>query len=206
MTASTMWCRKRKAAGMKRLVVVLRAVMSGVTQLHAAAQFGYFGIVEALLRGGADPNSKRGASGATPLHVAAKFGFLKVVEALLQSGADPNARADEGMTALHAAARGGECRSDRGVGSGRCGPQRSMRCRRVDPGCFRLAYRGTKREWRSGRGVGSGRCGPQRKAGLLMAYLHCRWQRLLGMLTWWKPCYERGHTRAGEPETVRLPA
>ncbi len=56
--------------------------------------------VEALLKAGADPNS-RDHSGSTPMHSAAMQGAFPLMEMLLANGADINAKEAEGNTPLN---------------------------------------------------------------------------------------------------------
>ena len=64
---------------------------------------------EALIKAGADPNSRDGHA-RTPLHAAAatdSHGQVEVVRLLLTHGADPNSRDDSGASPLDEAAWGG---------------------------------------------------------------------------------------------------
>ena len=61
------------------------------TPLHLAGTVGHGAVVEALLRGGADPEATN-TNGTTPLHLAARGGSADAVAALLDHGADVNAR------------------------------------------------------------------------------------------------------------------
>ena len=63
------------------------------------------GVVEQLLKAGADVNKALTDDGTTPLHVVAEQGFGVMAEMLLKSGADVNkARTDSGTTPLYEAA------------------------------------------------------------------------------------------------------
>ncbi|HEY6349148.1 MAG TPA: ankyrin repeat domain-containing protein [Candidatus Angelobacter sp.] len=73
------------------------------TPLHAAVVNGHDEIVKKLLQAGVDPNIRDGTS-ESALHEAARHNRLKSWEALLEKGADPWLVADEGHTALLAAA------------------------------------------------------------------------------------------------------
>lgn len=79
--------------------------------LHHAAEYGHLACLEALLRQGADVNSKT-AEGWTAMHSAALYGRTSCVEALIRYGADVNAKTicvTQGTsyddTPLHLAAR-----------------------------------------------------------------------------------------------------
>ncbi|GMF29240.1 unnamed protein product [Phytophthora fragariaefolia] len=73
------------------------------TPLHWAAISGSTEAVDALLKGGADPNFQD-ARGRSPLHWAAKLNKLEVVRSLLVANADPNLADGEFMTPLMCAA------------------------------------------------------------------------------------------------------
>jgi hypothetical protein len=80
--------------------------VSGQTPLHWAARLGNKGVVELLLRNGANKDAKA-ADGDTPLHRAAEGGHEGVVQLLLSSGADKDAKTSSDHTPLHLAAEGG---------------------------------------------------------------------------------------------------
>lgn len=86
-----------------RKVVVLLDSNCGCAPLHIAALNGHKDVVELLLAKGADVNANKGR---TPLHSAA--GHKEIMELLLLHGADVNAKASNGETPLHYAARRGE--------------------------------------------------------------------------------------------------
>ncbi len=72
--------------------------LCGRTPLFYAAARGKHGVVDVLLKAGADPNQRMtgemlGVSGLdlTPLHYAARNGHVLVVQSLLHAGADPQA-------------------------------------------------------------------------------------------------------------------
>lgn len=71
----------------------------GDTELHWAAYRGHAGVVERLLKGGAEVD-QRVEKGSTPLHLAAYKGHQQVVSLLISYGADVNARNEEGITPL----------------------------------------------------------------------------------------------------------
>ena len=66
-------------------------------------------LINLLLDGGANPNSRRG--GEPALHIAVNLGCLDCVKALVEAGADVNARAKDGKTPLHLA----KCKGQREV-------------------------------------------------------------------------------------------
>ena len=66
-------------------------------------------LINLLLDGGANPNSRRG--GETALHIAVNLGCLDCVKALVEAGADVNAKTKDGKTPLHLA----KCRGQREV-------------------------------------------------------------------------------------------
>jgi uncharacterized protein len=61
--------------------------LGGYTPLLLASQLGHAGVIEALVKSGADPTSPAG-SGATPLMLASATGRVDAVKALLSSGVD----------------------------------------------------------------------------------------------------------------------
>ena len=79
---------------------------NGCTPLHYAAQYGYNGVAEVLIKHGAKVDA-RNEEGKTPLHLAAAHGFKSVVETLQAGGADINSRDNNGATALFEAAGAG---------------------------------------------------------------------------------------------------
>ena len=91
----------------QRLVALGLAVdgvdLQGCTALLRAAGGGHLDIVQALLRGGADP-SVSARTGATPLSAAISMRHAGVVDALLQAGADPNQALPGGVAPLMLAA------------------------------------------------------------------------------------------------------
>ena len=64
----------------------------GITPLWLAAEDGHGRVVEALLRAGADPDTRRGDSGETVLMSAARTGQADVLQRLIAFGADVNVR------------------------------------------------------------------------------------------------------------------
>jgi ankyrin repeat protein len=77
-----------------------------VAALHAATAKRNAGMVEKLLRAGADPN-KAQADAFTPLHVAAAHGDAAIVALLLLFGADSSRRNAKGEDAAALARRNG---------------------------------------------------------------------------------------------------
>src|SRR5215471_12026748 len=88
-----------------KFTIVLAATLVGGSVLHAeaglfeAVRDGNLTNMRALLRSGADPNS-RNYVGATPLMYAAGFASPECIRLLLDSGADVNATSNAGATAL----------------------------------------------------------------------------------------------------------
>jgi serine/threonine protein kinase len=80
--------------------------MDGWSALHYAARMNHRGVVERLLRGGANVELKDNA-GWTALHFAARYGHEGVLSLLLAAGADVKTTDNRGHTALHLAADGG---------------------------------------------------------------------------------------------------
>ena len=74
----------------------------GITPLAWAAFVGHRGIVELLIRSGADVNAKNRDAG-TALHGAAFFGQVEVAELLIDNGANTNAKHASGDTPLDSA-------------------------------------------------------------------------------------------------------
>ena len=81
----------------------------GNTVLHAAALYGDVGVIERLLREGADIEA-RNNSGLTPLHLAAIQDNEDNVKILIRNGADLNAEARDGRTSLMSVASHGYSR------------------------------------------------------------------------------------------------
>ena len=81
---------------LNRLIAAGGAVQAmnryGVTPIWQAASNGHAAVVEALLRGGADPNTARGDSGETILMIAARSGHIDVLQRLVAHGANVNVR------------------------------------------------------------------------------------------------------------------
>ncbi len=75
----------------------------GNAPLHMACKGGHLGVVELLLKAGADP-CEANKSGVCPLHHVDE---PKIVEMLCKAGANPNANAKEGGTPLHFAVADG---------------------------------------------------------------------------------------------------
>src|SRR5262245_3269930 len=91
-------------------VVVLTAMAVGLAaqseapsaadRLYTAIRSGDAAQVDALVKAGADVNSKERRGEATPLMYAAAFGSLDTTRLLLDRGADVKARNTNGATAL----------------------------------------------------------------------------------------------------------
>src|SRR5690606_24923027 len=79
------------------------------TALHRAVELGRHGIVDALLRHGADPNGRAAGLGPTPLAVAAARGDRTAVTALLDAGAATRRIDDRDDTDAVLAAVGSGC-------------------------------------------------------------------------------------------------
>lgn len=77
-----------------------------VAALHAATARRNAGMVERLLRAGANPDQSQ-AGGFTPLHVAAQHGDAAIVGLLVLFGADVRMTDDEGLDAAAHARKGG---------------------------------------------------------------------------------------------------
>ncbi|KXZ42346.1 hypothetical protein GPECTOR_158g100 [Gonium pectorale] len=80
----------------------MAATEDGDTPLHLAAAAGHLGIIEDLLRAGADLGC-RGKDAYTPLHTAAERGQADAVRSLLERGASPAAVTQFGSTPLQLA-------------------------------------------------------------------------------------------------------
>lgn len=74
----------------------------GFTALHLAANNDHAAILEALLKGDADPNVTN-TERETALHVAVKEGYKQCVEILANNGAEIDMKNSSGNTALHLA-------------------------------------------------------------------------------------------------------
>lgn len=71
----------------------------GYTPLHYACWFDQAGIIDTLIKNGANVNATNGA-GLTPLHTAAVFGHNRCVARLLIYDADPSIADEDGHTPL----------------------------------------------------------------------------------------------------------
>ena len=108
----------RNSLAMTRLLLKHGAYVNsldgiGFTALHRAARSSTPGVIDALVRAGADLEARSaGVSftgkyhklqfrGFTPLHVAAKYHNLETMAALLHEGANIHARDNKGLTPLH---------------------------------------------------------------------------------------------------------
>lgn len=83
-----------------------RRDMNGYTPLHHAVMQGHDGVVEQLLRAGADPYTVT-PDGMTVLHLAAWKGQKKVLGRLTALGLDLGLRSRHGSSVLHEATLGG---------------------------------------------------------------------------------------------------
>ncbi|KAF5606298.1 ankyrin repeat [Fusarium subglutinans] len=86
----------------------------GRTPLSYAAQDGYAGIVQELVKTGANLEARSTSTywdpGQTPLHFAVRSGDCETVRVLVESGADVNSEDDEGRTPFFWAMRSGSTR------------------------------------------------------------------------------------------------
>lgn len=97
----------RRLVGSDRALVNAFAA-DGFYPLGLAAFFGHRGIVEFLLKNGADVSlAARNAQKVTALHAGASRGDAEIVKMLLEAGADANARQHGGFVPLHSAAANG---------------------------------------------------------------------------------------------------
>jgi hypothetical protein len=76
----------------------------GWTELHVAVEIGELGLMDRLIRGGADVNA-RAADGRTPLHVATERDCCGAARLLLMGKADPNLKDRQGLTPVQRAVR-----------------------------------------------------------------------------------------------------
>ncbi|KAI1305369.1 Histone-lysine N-methyltransferase EHMT2 [Halotydeus destructor] len=76
------------------------------TALHAASQSGHLVIVHLLIQAGANPNAQN-ASMETPLMQAISAKHSSVVKYLIKAGACVDIRGEDGMSAVHLAAKAG---------------------------------------------------------------------------------------------------
>lgn len=79
---------------------------SQVAPIHAAVAANHLGLVQLLLKKGADVNLTQ-AQGVTPLHAAAHRGNLEIVTALVEAGANIHAQMKSGETAVSFAEKDG---------------------------------------------------------------------------------------------------
>lgn len=81
----------------------------GFQALGLASYFGYYDVVEYLIKAGAPVNApSRNELSAAAIQSAAAAGHERIVDLLLSHGADPNIREQGGYTPLHAAAQNGD--------------------------------------------------------------------------------------------------
>ena len=100
----------------------VRAVtrIGGFTPLLMASERGYAGVIDVLLKAGADPKTAT-SSGTTPLMFAAASGQTDAVKLLLDKGVDVNAaESARGETPLMFATASNRVRSDEGTDCQRC--------------------------------------------------------------------------------------
>eukprot|EP01028_Stygiella_incarcerata_P010655 TRINITY_DN560_c0_g1_i2.p1 TRINITY_DN560_c0_g1~~TRINITY_DN560_c0_g1_i2.p1 ORF type:complete len:251 (-),score=54.09 TRINITY_DN560_c0_g1_i2:48-800(-) len=79
------------------------------TPLHIAAEQGFIGTTNVLLKAGADVNA-RDAEGFTPLHLAVRAGNQEAMHILLRSGANVHAVSNRLWKCSHLAAESGHLR------------------------------------------------------------------------------------------------
>ncbi|SCU93112.1 LADA_0G01398g1_1 [Lachancea dasiensis] len=72
-----------------------------VSGLHWASINNRLGVVQYLVKNGADVNFAGGNLNATPLHWAARYGYVYIVDYLLEHGADPALVDQQGFNFLH---------------------------------------------------------------------------------------------------------
>jgi hypothetical protein len=84
-----------------------RDIEYGCTPLIWAAENGHDGIVEVLLKAGAD-TEVQGIDGAGALHLAAAYGSPEIVKKLLEAKSDAEAQDEDGRRPLHFAAMHGQ--------------------------------------------------------------------------------------------------
>jgi ankyrin repeat protein len=80
---------------------------NGVTAFHAAVVRGHLEVARVLARAGAEVDSKRKDNGQTPLIAASNNGHVHLIPFLLERGASLQVLENDGLSALHVAARGG---------------------------------------------------------------------------------------------------
>lgn len=115
-TTALQWAAHWNDAGSVNLLLAAGADAKAVNRYGAspmseAAALGNPAIIEALLKAGADPNTRETSDGETVLMTAARSGNAEAVRALLAHGADVNAKETyRGQTALMWAAA--ECHTE----------------------------------------------------------------------------------------------
>lgn len=77
---------------------------NGKTALHFASEKGHIGVVDFLLKNGANVD-KLDAVGQSSVYMAAVNNRLSVVQLLIEQGADVDRPENAGMTPLHTAAK-----------------------------------------------------------------------------------------------------
>ncbi|PHH73877.1 hypothetical protein CDD80_3525 [Ophiocordyceps camponoti-rufipedis] len=91
-----------------------KSTYSGNTALHEAASSGHVGLVNTLLKAGAQVSLKN-KTDETPLHLAATHGDPAVIESLLENGASKDAKDSKGVTPLQRAVVKGRVRAVRAL-------------------------------------------------------------------------------------------
>lgn len=75
----------------------------GNTALHEASRCGHLGLVQQLIKFGANINKKNGKTGSTPLHLASAANHVTVVQVLLAAGAKRDVKDKEGKVPFEVA-------------------------------------------------------------------------------------------------------
>ena len=88
-------------ASLKQGQDVHARIHDGSTMLHLATTAGHEGIVQLLLRNGADCNAPWTQLKLTPIHLACIYGHAQLLDLFQQHGGDFLATSQDGKTALH---------------------------------------------------------------------------------------------------------